>query len=821
MKRKVYFLLAGVFMAMLSFAQGPVVYLPLDNDLSDASGNGNDATDAGVIATSFVNDAERGMVAFFDTASHATLPLVDALKFGAGQDFSFAMWMKINRIGGDPVIIGNKDWGSGQNKGFCMYSKNADVVGSPNCGINFGDGKTAVGGSNERVYWTAFENGAPDCVDDNWHFVAVSFDRDDTIRVWIDGEQQYSNAALSLMPGMAWDDDNNYPFTIMEDGTGTYNEGAGLKGYIDELRVWNRVITDADVQEIYESSSAGEGPVVYLPLDNDLTDASGNGNDATDAGVIATSFVNDPQRGMVAFFDTASHATLPLVDALKFGAGQDFSFAMWMKINRIGGDPVIIGNKDWGSGQNKGFCMYSKNADVVGSPNCGINFGDGKTAVGGSNERVYWTAFENGAPDCVDDNWHFVAVSFDRDDTIRVWIDGEQQYSNAALSLMPGMAWDDDNNYPFTIMEDGTGSYNEGAGLKGYIDELRVWNRVITDTDVQEIYEPLSVGDGPVVYLPLDNDLSDASGNGNDATDAGAIATSFVNDPQRGMVAFFDTASHATLPLVDALKFGAGQDFSFAMWMKINRVGGDPVIIGNKDWGSGQNKGFCMYSKNADVVGSPNCGINFGDGKTAVGGSNERVYWTAFENGAPDCVDDNWHFVAVSFDRDDTIRVWIDGEQQYSNAALSLMPGMAWDDDNNYPFTIMEDGTGTYNEGAGLKGYIDELRVWNRVITDTDIQQIYSPITSIYQRPSVSLSSVVYPNPANSEVNLKFNSKKSGTAQISIYNSAGMLQKGFSYSTVSGQNIATFDVRGWRTGIYLVRVASESNSETVRLVVTE
>uniref|UniRef100_UPI003216F74E LamG-like jellyroll fold domain-containing protein n=1 Tax=uncultured Draconibacterium sp. TaxID=1573823 RepID=UPI003216F74E len=567
--------------------------------------------------------------------------------------------------------------------------------------------------------------------------------------------------------------------------------------------------------------SFAQGPVVYLPLDTDLSDASGNGNDATDAGVTATAFVDDAERGKVAFFDTTSHATLPIVDALKFGAGQDFSYALWMKINRVGGDPAILGNKDWNNGRGKGFVMYVKNADVVGSPNFGINFGDGTTEAGGSNERVYWTASESGAPECVDDNWHFVAVSFDRDDTIRVWVDGEQQYSEAALSLMPGMAWDDDNNYPFTIMEDGTGSYNEGKGLKGYIDELRVWNRVITDADVQEIYEPLSSGEGPVVYLPLDTDLSDASGNGNDATDAGVTATAFVDDAERGKVAFFDTTSHATLPIVDALKFGAGQDFSYALWMKINRVGGDPAILGNKDWNNGRGKGFVMYVKNADVVGSPNFGINFGDGTTEAGGSNERVYWTASESGAPECVDDNWHFVAVSFDRDDTIRVWVDGEQQYSEAALSLMPGMAWDDDNNYPFTIMEDGTGSYNEGKGLKGYIDELRVWNRVITDADVQEIYTPITSVHQRQTATLNSVIYPNPANGLVNVRFTSHKADEARIHIYNNAGILVKDIVHSTVSGPNIATFDVRGWRNGIYLVRVVSDNNCESVRFVVTK
>jgi hypothetical protein len=383
------------------------------------------------------------------------------------------------------------------------------------------------------------------------------------------------------------------------------------------------------------------------------------------------------------------------------------------------------------------------------------------------------------------------------------------------------MGYDDDNDYPFTIMEDGTGTYNEGAGLKGYIDELRVWNRAITDEDVQAVYTPMSSGDGPVVYLPLDTDLTDASGNGNDAANGGVIAASFVEDPQRGKVAFFDTTAHAVLPKVDALKFGAGQDFSYSLWMKINPVNGDPAILGNKDWNNGRAKGFVMYVKNALTPGSSNFGINFADGPEDVGGSHNRLYWTAFENGAPDGVDGSWHFVAVSFDRDDTLRVWVDGELQYSEIDMSLCPGMGYDDDNDYPFTIMEDGTGTYNEGAGLKGYIDELRVWNRAITDEDVQAIYSPITHSIDIPSTSLNTLVYPNPSSGKVNLKFSSKKEGNAQVLIFSNTGVLVKGISHPVINGLNEVDFNVSGWSTGIYLVRVISGADSESIRLVVTK
>jgi hypothetical protein len=381
------------------------------------------------------------------------------------------------------------------------------------------------------------------------------------------------------------------------------------------------------------------------------------------------------------------------------------------------------------------------------------------------------------------------------------------------------MAHDDVNDYPIRIMEDGTGTYN-GAGLAGYIDEVRVWNRTITDEEVQAIYAPEESGEGPVVYLPLDNDLNDAGGNDFHATDGGTAPTVFVDDPERGRVAFFEEAAHAALPKVDPLRFGTG-DFAYAMWVKIDRVGSDPAIFGNKSWSSGRNKGFVMYVKNADAPGSVNLGINFSDGPEDQGGSHNRLYWEAFPNGAPDVIDGTWHSVAASFDRDGLLSVWIDGEPQYSIIDLSQTPGMAHDDVNDYPIRLMEDGTGTYN-GAGLAGYIDEVRVWNRTVTDEEVKEFYSKVfNSVDKIQKESLGTRLYPNPTRGTVSLEFSADKNGMAEIQIINNQGALINEFSTPVIPGRNKTDLSVYDWNTGVYLIRVIAESKTETHRLIVTK
>jgi hypothetical protein len=144
---------------------------------------------------------------------------------------------------------------------------------------------------------------------------------------------------------------------------------------------------------------------------------------------------------------------------------------------------------------------------------------------------------------------------------------------------------------------------------------------------------------------------------------------------------------------------------------------------------------------------------------------------------------------------------------------------MAHDDVNDYPIRLMEDGTGNYN-GDGLAGYMDEVRIWNRTVSNEEIVALYDQTnTAVTDIAAASPEMLVYPNPANGTVNLLFNAKKAGMANIQLFNSTGMLVKGFTHSSVSGQNTVTFSVKDWRPGMYLVRVISDSAPETVRLVV--
>ena len=97
--------------------------------------------------------------------------------------------------------------------------------------------------------------------DSKWHFVAVVYDGS-ALRLNIDGAQVREN----ILPrdGAIPDNSGTRPLRI---GANAYSDKDFFVGDIDEVRVWNRGITNAEIANGYRSGIFNTtGQVVYLPF---------------------------------------------------------------------------------------------------------------------------------------------------------------------------------------------------------------------------------------------------------------------------------------------------------------------------------------------------------------------------------------------------------------------------------------------------------------------------------------------------------------------------------------------------------------------------
>ena len=259
-------------------------------------------------------------------------------------------------------------------------------------------------------------------------------------------------------------------------------------------------ITDNGTYNFTTVAGSGTELTVHIPFDTDLSDISGNKFDAILGSTASAevTFENDAIRGLVARFNAGSYAQLPVHPLLRsVSATDDFSINLWVKMPGIGSDPVIIGNKDWGSGGNPGWLLCTDDGDQYvpgGTVEHGwlVNIAD--DPKGGN--RMDWraAAMNPQAPALSYDAWHMVTMVFDRTNgELSVYIDGTE-FSNTTiassfdLNTVAGPLYDVANDYPITIWEDGTGAYNAGsdtrAAMTGLMDELKIYNKTLSAIEI-------------------------------------------------------------------------------------------------------------------------------------------------------------------------------------------------------------------------------------------------------------------------------------------------------------------------------------------------
>jgi len=208
----------------------PEVHLRFDGDLQDASGRGNHATPEGSAA---FTAGKSGQALSLDGTRSARIGTVAAgapadLRFGADTDFTVSFWFKANTPWtSDPGIVSNKNWASGANAGWIIAGEN-----------NGNDWQWNLKGS--LLTRRDFDPSTANIAGSNWRLVTVTHDRDGDAVFYHDGAEI---GRVSIAG--AGDIDTALPMRIGRDGNNAFawNQGA----FIDELKIWRRVLTPAEV----------------------------------------------------------------------------------------------------------------------------------------------------------------------------------------------------------------------------------------------------------------------------------------------------------------------------------------------------------------------------------------------------------------------------------------------------------------------------------------------------------------------------------------------------------------------------------------------
>jgi len=574
---------------------------------------------------------------FNGVSSNVTLGAIPAL--AKSNSSTISVWVKISATPASQTQVFN-------------FSNGTALI----CKIQ-SDGKAYLGDINNGAYGAtpvAINNG-------NWQHLVLVRNSNNTMVGYLNGN------AFAIPTG----DSTN---RALLNTIGSYqNSSEWFNGSIDQMRIFNKALTQAEIEYVYNTDlsaitqiKAWDGcSIAAYDFENNANDLLGTYN-GTPTNITYTA----GKYGNAAVFNGSNSkiATTKTLDAT-----QPFSISFYIKTTATGEQGI--------------YCSGSGSS--VGSGTIEVTISSGKLYFNIAGSSNWAELFYVNAP-LINDNTfkHIVIVHTSAHTTgaNKAYIDGVpmvlsgETYTSALVSGSQtfDIGWRKDSKY-----------------FNGSLDQVRIFNRALTATEVQYLYNndvsgvkwmPWTTESGVALYR-LDGNTNDESGNYHgtetNVTYGGGVY-------ERGMIC--TSSNKITIPY-SFPEISSTNNFAISIWIKRGDISTSEQNIFSQLQSIGG-----AYSHYLEIYNNL---IRF-----AVNNS------TTFTISAP--MDTSlWHHIVIS--RNSTIlTIYLDGVA----SSFSSFPSMNY---YNVEWRISSGVSTLY----GFNGSIDQVRLFNRAVTATEVATLY------------------------------------------------------------------------------------------------
>ncbi len=677
---------------------------------TDGSGNGN----AGTLTNGPVWNTGKRLngLSFDGTDDYVDAGSANAVNFTTG-DFTISEWFKTTKANQYLVTRLDPDETDGG------YS------------LSVADGKLSF--LLENAYPNYYLRTTDTTYNDGqWHYV-VATRSGSSAKIYVDGvEPTYTESSDGMG---AVDISTNLSTLKFGAFQGFGDFGYAFQGSMDEIKIYDRALDSGEILGLYNSYTTSSSLVGYWSFNgkdvNSTTvfDRSGNGNDGVLTNVSSsTAFFKPGKIGQGGNFD-GSNDWVNMGDVLNdtfVGENKQFTVSAWVK---PGSDSMtnkfILGKYHAGSDQGREFGL--------------------RLLTDGKVEFLWWSDANGGGvyrghlgttPITNTKKWYHILATYDGtqsvDSRVKVYVDGMDD--SATIDNTNGSATfiGDTSTYGASTLDasfqigdgDDAGSY----AFNGLIDEVRVYSRVLSSTEVKALY----TSGGGIANASQNNkntngllglwsfdgkDVSsstlkvyDRSGNGNDGDLTNITPFAFFKPGKIGQAGSFDGVNESiTLPAASYANLTSG---TISMWVYPNDTSRGALIsmsdasaaftVGAIEWGDAGVGKFNWYFYN----------VNF---------PQEQWYSNnTFQ-------EKKWHHVVLTH-IGSTDEFYVDGVLQTS---LTDVVGFG----NHSRFFSDITSADTFRIGSrrvnnsdelSFNGKIDEVRVYDRALSHTEITALYS-----------------------------------------------------------------------------------------------
>ena len=631
---------------------------------SDQSGQGNDGTATG--ATVVADTSEGGSYAFNLGGTDSVLT-TNAIQFGS-NGFSMSFWMYSNN-NWNGNLLDNYEGGAGKEYAQVKVSGGRDIS------IQLDDGA-----SNVQSSATEYNN-------TTWYLhtfvVSRELDGSGDIAYYRDGTHKLSTS----IPTGYGSIDSNVAFFL----------GYGLSGKMDDIRVFTRALTQAEITHLASTRGAEGTPPVGLgdeklwlcpSLNDSANDISGNGDDGTYQGSIAT--VPNTDFGGSLAYESAGASSAYITTGDQFDKSPSWTMAWWHKRTDAFNSSLNRYFLDCRTGNN-GFTIFYRNAGLsLGIYRNATYYG---TANGAINDGL--TSAEQG------DNHHYTMCYDDSTATITMFVDGV--LTDTIVTTLPT-----GNTIPATTTTATLFNYKAAPATQynvgGEVDDLRKYERVLAQDEITHLAEargiegtpPVGLGGEQLWFCPsLRADGNDITASATNEALVGSMA--IVSDTQSGGSLAYDTPDGTTggltfTPPASTIASGQAANVTVAMWADHTSFSTNYLFsIGENSF---SNHMVIQGLSNDFIRGSVNGGITGGSEQFS---RNNPMQHYVFE------------FTAT------TIKTWVNGT--LASTVAGTWAGDTWD----------RGAIGALARASTTQGSqctLDDIRVYGRNLTQAEITHL-------------------------------------------------------------------------------------------------
>ena len=534
------------------------------------------------------------------------------------------------------------------------------------------------------------------------------------------------------------------------------------------------------------------GLVGYWPFSGNANDQSGNGNNGTVTGAILTTDRFGNANSAYNFDGSNNHILVS--DNSTLSGFSDITISLWVNISQFpsASNPFSgLVTKWYGSGSCGGM-----------TDNYACYLRTNNQFVAGTNQYRNYPDMLQSPSNLSTSNWYHLVMVHNSTTGGSIYINGSlvstYNTSGALCSSTNPLYFGCDN---------GLGAINRF--FNGKLDDIGIWNRALSQQEITTMYNGVNYSDtcnavsgslvnGIVAYYPFCGNANDQSGNGLNGVVNGATLTTdrFGNTNN----AYNFNGNSDFIKVLDNDLLDLTQNLTLSAWISPNSVVNEQAIIGK-----GKIVSQTGYALLHNVLIPEKTGISIQNIPTPVSES--------FINSSTLNLN-SWYNLIGTYNGSE-LKLYLNGILVNSiSTNLQLMPNSLTD-----LFIGCElSGFRFFN------GKIDDIGIWNRALTQQEITQLFNQnqcITNItvtdtliinvgqlsYTNPVTYANNItIYPNPANTQVNISFNNITDLTGgNINIVNSLGQ-QVATTPITLSGTNtIIPLDTWGG-TGLYFVQI---------------